>query len=113
MSDEPTADQTAEVLYKMRERFECHGIDGSSALREYVRQVVEDGSQFPEDDLTVSRPLTVTERITGSQEVSVGRWVSMGIMLGAALERDVPMDSEREEQWRDGEFELPDGGDGA
>jgi hypothetical protein len=45
--------------------------------------------------------------------VSVGQWVSMGIMLGAALERDVPMDTELEEQWRDSEFALPDaGGDG-
>jgi hypothetical protein len=34
--------------------------------------------------------------------------VALGMMLGAALERDVPAGSDVEPRWKDGEFTLPD-----
>lgn len=72
-----------------------------------IEQVVEQGTFTPDCSITAGLNLTLTERITGQREQDVTAVFLTGLMLGAALERDIPKDSEIEQEWRDGEVVLP------
>lgn len=87
------------VMFNMIEGFD-------ESFTEFTREVVEDGSMVPDSNITGDLILTLRQRITGEREQDFSAMVSLGIMIGSALERDVPKDSEEEEQWRNGEFEL-------
>lgn len=78
------------------------------AIEQVITEVVEDGSFVADSDLTLTPTLTARERLTGEVEMKIGPVFTAGLMLGAALEQDIPVDSDKEEAWRRGEFTFPD-----
>jgi hypothetical protein len=109
MATDHTADEVRDVLDKMEERFEDNGRMGDfEAFETYIEAVVEDGTMWPNPELNVTYELDAMDRLSGEKDAPVGGWISMGIMLGTALERDVPIDTDEETAYRDGDFTLPD-----
>lgn len=82
--------------------------DFDENVEQFARRVVEDGTFTPDCSLTAQTDLTILHRLTGTFEWDVSGMLQLGMLLGAALERDVPTDSEREAAWRDGRVDLPD-----
>lgn len=80
-------------------------------IEDFAKEVVETGSFTPDCNVTADVSLTLRERLTGKREQDVTAMLILGMMLGAALERDVPIDSALEDAWRDGAFNLPNGGE--
>lgn len=66
-----------------------------------MERVVEQGTFTPDCSITAGLNLTLNERITGRREQDVTAVFLTGLMLGAALERDI------EQEWRDGGVVLP------
>lgn len=66
------------------------------------------GTYKPEENITAALNLTLRERITGNREQDVTAVFITGLIFGAALERDIPMDSDIEEAWKEGDVELPE-----
>lgn len=109
MTSETEAEEVRRMLDRMGDIFAKNGYgEDFDAVEEYVKYTVEDGTMWPEATLTTSHSLSWADRLRGKKEVPVDNWFSMGVMLGTALERDVPADSEMEDQYRDGEFILPE-----
>lgn len=77
-------------------------------VKQYMECVVENGTFLPNAAVVSQLSLTPKERITGTRKQDMTAVMALGMMLGAALERDIPKDSALEDAWRDGAFELPD-----
>lgn len=104
-----SADEARQMLDRMEDIFQKNGYgDDFGELEAYVEMIVEEGSMWPDVNLTTTHELSLKERLRGEHEVPVDGWLSMGVMLGTALERDIPADSELEDLYRDGQFELPE-----
>lgn len=104
----PHAENVAEILDRFEQQnWNRHTANSYETVEAFAREVVEKGTFTPEAKVTAELPLTPKERITGRREQDMTAMVVLGMMLGSALERDVPMDSDLEDRWRNGEFELP------
>lgn len=90
------------------QNFNRHTANAQQTVEQLMEEVVEGGTFTPDVEVTAELPLTWEERITGTREQDMSAMLMMGMMLGAALERDIPMDSEEEEAWREQEFTLPE-----
>lgn len=106
-SDELTATEVREILDRIEEEGINHAENVPETFEKFARQVVEEGTFFPDCSVHAEVSLTPRERITGTRNQDVTAMIMMGLLLGSALERDVPMGSEREEEWKNGNFELP------
>jgi len=103
------ATDVREILDRFEEQnWNRHTPNAYDTIEELMEQVVEQGTFKPNARVTANLNLTMRERITGNREQDMTAMLLMGLMLGSALERDVPMDSDEEEQWRAGEFSLPE-----
>lgn len=103
--------QATEVR-KILDRFEeqdwnRHTANSYETVEEFAERVVEDGTVTPDVKITADLDLTLKERLTGRREQKLTSMVILGLMLGTALERDIPMDSPEEIAWRNGDAELP------
>jgi len=106
---EHEATEVRDQLDQIRENSQVLSqIGGNETLEEKMEQVVENGSMVTSGDLEIEVSLTLRERLKGKRTQNVNAIFSLGIMLGTALERDVPIDSEKEDRWRDREFTLPE-----
>lgn len=104
------ATEVREMLDRFEEQnWDRHTGDAYETIERFMEEVVEEGELIPEVDIHADLDLTLRERLTGDRRQDMTAMILMGMMLGTALERDVPMDSQGEEEWRDGEFVLPDG----
>lgn len=104
----PQATEVRKLLDRMGEQnFERHTGGVTETTEELMRRVVEDGEMYPDAKMHADLSLTLRERLTGRRRQDVTAVFLMGLTLGCALERDIPMDSVLEDQWRDGQFELP------
>lgn len=102
-----TATETREQLDQIRENTTAGPPEFNETLDETMRQIVEGGKMTPDESVKAKLSLTRWERVTGVRYQDVTAVFSLGVILGAALERDIPEDSELEDAWRDGGFELP------
>lgn len=102
-----TATEVQEVMDRLEEREFTHTDNVPESVNGFVRKVVENGTLTPDCPVTAELSLTLRERITGTREQHVTAMLIMGMMIGSALERDVPKDSREEEEWRKGNFEIP------
>ena len=80
----------------------------SKSIEDFTRRIVEHGSFNPDGKIALDISLSPKERITGCRKQDVTGMFVAGMMIGAALERDVPGDSDLEDAWRDGQYVLPD-----
>lgn len=113
MSSETTdrtfsADEVREILDRLEEEGFTHTENVPETVEGFAKEVVESGTFTPDCRVTAAVSLTPRERLTGRGEQDVTAMLILGMMLGSALERDVPMDSTLEDAWLDGAFELPD-----
>ena len=103
------ATDVREILDRFEEQnWNRHTPQAYDTIEELMEQVVEQGTFKPNARVTANLSLTMRERVTGNREQDMTAMLLMGLMLGSALERDVPMDSDKEEQWRNGDFSLPE-----
>ena len=105
-----SADHVRKMLDRIHEHTFEHTDDVQPVLEQFANEIVEDGTLTPDSSVTITLSLTPKERVDGTREQDVTALLSMGMMLGSALERDVPANSDREELWRDGQFYLPESG---
>lgn len=112
--DERLADRDAYAteVRAILDRFEeqdwnRHTANSYETVEQFAERVVEEGTFTPDAKFTADLDLTLTERVTGRREQDMTAMVILGMMLGSALERDIPADSEEEEAWKAGEVELP------
>ena len=103
------ADGVRETLDRLRAEGFTHTENVPETTERFAKKVVESGTFTPDCNVTASVSLTFRERLTGRREQDVTAMLVLGMMLGSALERDVPEDSALEDAWRDGAFTLPDG----
>jgi hypothetical protein len=105
------ATEVQKFIDRLREQnLDRHTPGSTESLEALARAVVEEGEWMPEDtQLTAELGLTFQERISGTREQDMTAMVLAGMMLGSALERDVPTGSEAEDEWRAGNFTLPEG----
>ena len=95
-------------LDRMREQ----GYDGyvseySDTVELLMNEVVKQGTFTPRCSVSAEINLTWKERITGTRQQDMTAMLLTGLMLGSALERDIPKGSDTEQEWRNGEVELP------
>ena len=103
------ATNVRELLDRFEEQNWDSHIDNSyGAVESFAEDVVEEGTFIPDAKVTADLNLTLSQRLSGSREQDVTPFIVIGLMLGTALERDVPMDSDEETLWEEGEFELPE-----
>lgn len=103
------ADDVRRQLNRLREQgYDDIIEDYSDTIEAFMERVVEDGTYKPEENITAALNLTLRERITGNREQDVTAVFITGLIFGAALERDIPMDSDIEEAWKEGDVELPE-----
>lgn len=96
------ADDVRRQLDRLREQGYDEIIeDYSDTIEAFMEKVVE-------ENITAALNLTLQERLTGDREQDVTAVFITGLIFGAALERDVPMDSDIEEAWKEGDIELPE-----
>lgn len=99
MTDTP---ELKRQLERLREQdYDAYTENYFGTIEEYCRQMVEDGTMTPKVYVTAEVSLSLTERLTGTRKQDMTAMLATGIMLGAALERDVPMGSDAEDEWRD------------
>lgn len=107
MSEQAT--EVAELLAKCAsQNWNQHTPGVYTTVEEYTRQIVEQGQLLPDGEITAELSLTPRERITGTREQDMTAVFAIGVMVGSALERDIPKDSDAETVWRNGGFELPE-----
>lgn len=107
MSNE--ADEVRELLDDFaKQDLDEYTSDVTKSVEGLMAKVVQEGSFFPDGNLKAELRLTLSERITGKREQDVTAPFLMGLMLGTALERDIPEGTELEEEWRNGNFVLPE-----
>lgn len=106
------ADEVRRELDRLHEKdYPVHGLPAT--IEAYAELVVENGIMFPDAHVEADIDLPLRARITGTHEQDVTVFLVLGMILGTALERDVPKGSDAEDVWRDGEFELPERGNDA
>jgi len=102
------ADEVRRILNDLADQEITAVEDVPESIEAFAACVVEEGTFTPDAKITAKLSLTLSERLTGSCNQDLTAMVILGMMLGSALERDVPMDSTLEDAWRDGAFVLPD-----
>ncbi len=117
MSDADTeqtfrATEVREMLDRLGDEVITETENVPEAVEQFAERVVEDGTYTPDCNVTASVSLPLRERLLGTREQDMTAMLILGMMLGSALERDVPKGSDREEAWEWGAFELPDDVDG-
>lgn len=107
-----TATEVRDLLDRIESgAFGDRAAEHADTIEGFAEAVVEHGRMTPDRRVTAELSLTPRERITGHREQDMTAMLSLGVMIGAALERDVPQGSETEDAWRNGAVELPDGGE--
>lgn len=111
MSDEDreyVAEEVRKELDRLRDSFdEAEVSQDVNVINRYVRLVVENGTFMPEKRLEHESDLSFRERLSGKSSFRADLWLDLGLMLGAALERDVPSeDEEAVAAWIAGEYTL-------
>lgn len=101
------ADEVQKILNRLKDETN-HTKNTPEAIKQFTTKVVEKGTFTPYSKVNTKVPLTIRERFIGEAEQDVTPMLIIGMILGSALERDVPMNSSLEDAWRNGEFELPD-----
>lgn len=101
------ADEVRETLDRLQDMEITHTENVPESIEGFARGVVESGTYTPDCNVTADVSLTPRERLTGEREQDVTAILILGMMLGSALERDVPAGSALEDAWKDGAFELP------
>lgn len=99
-----TAAQLAQIRQQSDEYNHIEGLDDS--ITAYVNRVVEEGTFTPDATLTADIEVTLWWVFNRTATEDVTALVALGMMLGSALERDIPQGTDREAAWRDGKFEL-------
>lgn len=104
------ATEVREVLDRFEEQdWGRHTDNAYETIEAFTEAVVEDGTYLPDGKkFDAELSLTPKERLTGNRTQDMTFVFAVGMMLGSALERDIPADAEAEEQWKNGEFELPE-----
>lgn len=102
----------ASEVRKILDRFEeqdwnRHTANSYESVEQFAETVVGEGTFTPDVTFTADLDLTLEERLTGRREQDMTAMLILGMMLGSALERDIPKDSEEEEAWRNGKVKLP------
>lgn len=77
-------------------------------IESYVQTIAVAGTMMPSAKAYAGYSLSWKERILGKKEVDISPILSTGIMIGAALERDLPAESDEAEEWRENGAELED-----
>jgi len=90
------------------QNWQRHTPEAYASIEQIMEHVVEEGTFTPDVTLDAELSLTLRERITDTRQQDMTAMFLAGLMLGAALERDVPMDEDEEDAWREGKFELPE-----
>lgn len=110
MSEEEvyTADEVRDIVDRVKVNEDSAVDNVGETFEEYATVVVESGTMSPDCEISTELSLTLRERITGKRTQNLSAIFTLGMMLGTALERDVPKDSALEDAWRDGAFTLPD-----
>lgn len=104
------ATEVREELQRLEEHDYDRIVGGyHETVEAFMRRVVEDGTFNPDAKVKLDVSLTLQERLTGQREQDVTAVFISGLMLGGALERDVPTGTDVEEQWRRRGANLPDG----
>lgn len=107
MTEELEANEVRKVLDKIEYYTGEHTEGISYSVESFMQEAVEQGNLFSGSKLTSDLSLTYKERISGERTQDMTAIFVMGVMLGSALERDIPAHTELEEKWRNGEFKLP------
>lgn len=108
MYHEPDRSEERERGAKSDERDAvCRAIRRNARISFELEKVVEDGTFNPDEELTFTTSLSDAERLSAEATRRVDPVFSLGLALGAALERDIPEGSKQEELWRENEFSLP------
>lgn len=103
-----SADEVGKILDRLHSEGFAHTGGVPETVEAFAREVVETGTFTPDCRVTADISLAIRERLLGRREQDVTAMLIIGMILGSALERDVPMDSALEDAWREGKFELPD-----
>lgn len=103
------ATEVREVL----DRFEAqnwnrHTAGAYDSVERLMEEVVEDGTFTPDVELSGELSLTARERVTGVRKQDFTGIFLTGLLLGAAMERDIPADTEAEARWRSNQYTLPE-----
>jgi len=83
-------------------------VEKHEAVEKFAKQVVETGKFPPEYEPTADVDLTLRERLTGTHKHDIATNLIIGMLLGGALEQDIPTASYRDAVWVDGGFVLPE-----
>jgi|SRR6056297_709075 len=75
-------------------------------IESYMEDVVNGGSFISDTKITTTHKLTEEARNKRIVEEDVTGVFGIGLMLGSALERDIPSDSDTESAWKNGELSL-------
>jgi len=106
---EDTTQDVREVLEGLEEHdFDQHITDYQATIEAFMQRVVEDGTFTPDASINATFNTTIGDLLNGEQQEDVTGLFITGLLLGAALERDIPAGSEVEVQWRDGKLTLPE-----
>jgi hypothetical protein len=103
------ATEVREELNRLEDLDAAEQIDGFPyVIEQHMLNILEGGTMTPDSQITFTKELDLSERISGEAEIKMTGILSMGIMLGTALERDIPAGSELETKFRQREFTLPE-----
>ena len=108
--NELLATEVRAILDEIPDEGYAHTSGVPETLEGFAERIVEDGTYWPNARAGVELSLTLRERLTGHREQDVTAILCAGLVLGAALERDIPADTEAEEAWRSGLYRLPEAG---
>lgn len=101
------ADEVREMLDRIQAENYTHTYDVATTIEGFTKEVVETGTFTPNCSVTADVSLPLKERLLGHREQDVTAMLIIGLMIGTALERDVPKDTALEDAWEDGAFKLP------
>jgi hypothetical protein len=102
------AQKTEELLQRLDEA----GIgEQEEVYRNYVEAILDEGTLYPNATLTSNIDLPLGSRIKGKHKQRIDPVISMGILIGIALERDIPSNSDIDEEFKEGNVVLPGGND--
>lgn len=105
-SREHRANEVRKILDEMPDM--VHTGHVPETIEGFAEAVVEGGTFWPDCRVTADLSLTSRERVTGKRKQDVTAMLCIGLVLGSALERDVPTDGTKEDAWREGRFKLPE-----